>query len=640
LKTKKSDEFVKHALKRTKTKFAVVGSGTTWTFYEGSDLAKATASKGETMIKATAQKAQTALKMLVVGGTPEVTTFKTRVFAAQLKADPKSVTFKNLPAEDDALLEQLQLELDGPLVEQVGSLPMQAREAALPLLNQAKALAEDGDYAGAKAKVLELKKQLGGQQAAKPHDNDDEAAQRKKLAGELQGALVEQVARLKSPQRDPLLKLLNEAMKLAKDGDLGLARQRTDDLKQALGQLPPSRPSAPTPVVPTPVAFKAQLSKSGAQFQAVLKLAPPNKGTLDTLMKQIVEAGNASRFDEGFAKLQVLEAEMKLSLAFVQLKAEKNPEKKMRLCEAFLETYKDHPNEVAQAEDIYAEARKEWGVNEAKKAYGAQMKGISDPKLNPGNKFAPKNMKQSEKGDILAPAIVKDLSKRLGISEEEVIAIRTYTAADYAYINPAVANQEDHPERQKQGSDGNKVTWMDAQHKPDPGKAKNPTERRQLEQDLKEYEEKKKRSLREEGGLHAGMIMEAFKKLPRKSGPLYRGARMNMARFHNDYQVGKKIPIEAFISQSVSPDVARSFAAGGGNVKLPDDSTVSVFVEVQVHDARDVSEISIYGAGEAEWLLPPGGFLEVKSIEDDTTRNAGTPTATAWKKVKMEQVFK
>jgi len=173
MKTKKIDEFIKLAQKRPRTKFAVVGKGTTWTFYEGADLAKASASKGETLIAATAQRAQTALKMLVIGGTPELTLLKTKVFAAQLKTDAKAVTFKTVKAEDNAELDKLQAELDGSLVEQVGNLPGPAREAALPLLQEAQAAAGDGDLATAKAKVQELKRRLGA--TAPPVDD---AAQR------------------------------------------------------------------------------------------------------------------------------------------------------------------------------------------------------------------------------------------------------------------------------------------------------------------------------------------------------------------------------------------------------------------------------------------------------------------------------
>lgn len=633
MKTKKIDEFIKLAQKRPRTKFAAVGKGTTWTIYEGADLAKATASKGESMITATAQRAQTALKMLVVGGTPELTLLKTKVFAAQVKADARSVTFKTVKMEDNAELDKLQAELDGILVEQVGALPGPEREAALPLLQQAQAAAEDGDLATAKAKVQELRKKLGA--AAPPVDD---AAQKKALTAELQGTLVEAVGKVRSPYRDPLLRLFNDAVKLLAAGDLKGAKEKVASLKTGLGAVPPPRPGEQAPAKPTSVTFKQRLATLTPQYQEAMKKAPLNKARLELAMKAVVEAAKTSSFDAGIGHLDKLDAEVKVALEFFQLKNEKDAARRAQLCEAFLAAHADHGAECAQVEDLYAEARKTASVAEAKKAYEAQMKEDASSPYNPGNQFGPKHRDDKEKATIINAAALKKFAQKYKLEEAEVLAIRTYTAADYKYINPAVANQKDHPERQKLGADGKPIAWMDAQHRPDPSKAKNETERKQLQKALEDYEAGRKRSLQEEGALHAGMVMEAFKKLPKKQGTLYRGARMNLARFNSEYSVGKQIPVEAFMSQSVSKDVARGFADGGGNVKLADDATISVFVECAVLDARDISEMSIYGANEAEWLLPPGGKLVVDAIDDDSVKNPGVPKATSWKKVRMRQV--
>ena len=633
MKTKKIDEFMKLAQKRPRTKFAAVGKGTTWTIYEGPDLAKASAAKGETMIAATAQRAQATLKMLVVGGTPELTLLKTKVFAAPLKADAKSVTFKTVKSEDNAELEKMQAELDGTLVEQVGALPNPTRDAVLPLLQEAQAAAGDGDLATAKAKVQELKRRLG----ATPPPVDD-AAQRKALTAELQGPLVEAVGKVRSPYRDPLLRLFNDAVKLVAGGDLKAAKEKIATLKIGIADVPPLRPQGQAPDKPSSVTFKQRLGVLTPQYQKVMKNAPLNQAQLELAMKAVVDSAKLGRFDAGIGQLDALEAELRVAAEFFQLKAEKDAAKRAQLCEAFLAAHADHGAECAQVEDIYAEARKTASVAEAKKAYEAQMKEDASSPYNPGNQFGPKHREDKEKATILDPAKLKAFAKKYKLEEAEVLAIRTYTAADYKYINPAVANQKDHPERQKMGPDGKPIAWMDAQHRPDPSKAKDATERKKLEKELAEYEASKKKSLEEEGSLHAGMVMEAFKKLPKKTGTLYRGARMNLARFQSEYSVGKQIPVEAFMSQSTSRDVARGFADGQGNVKLADDATVSVFVECDVLDARDISEMSIYGANEAEWLLPPGGKLVVDSIGDDSVRNPGVPAATAWKKVRMRQV--
>lgn len=634
MKTKKSDEFVKHAQKRPRTKFAIVGKGSSWTIYEGTDLAKAAPGKGEEVIKASCQKTPTALNVLVVGGTTEITVLKTKVFAPQLKENAKALTFKAINNEENGELEKLQMELDGPLVETVGKLPNPPRDTLVALLNQAKALAADGDLGGAKGKVQELKRGMGSQGGSSEQD------ERQALLGQLQGQLVGQVAQLKNPQRDPLIAALNEAIKLAKGGDLQLAKEKVAKLKEELAKIPPPRPKSEAPELTPNATFKNRLLALTPVFQKVVSSGPKNKDRLEAALKEANEAARNGKYDVALSLLDRVEAQLGLAVgeALLALKAEKDLNKKIQLCEAFLKDYARYGTECAAVEDIYAEARKTWGVEEAKKAYGQQMKGEDTP-YNPGNKFDPKFRRDDEKDVILNPVEVKRLAKKYGLDESEVIAIRTYTASDYKYINPGVANQKDHPERQKPGKDGKPIDWMTSQNKPDPSKAKNDTEKKQLEKELEAWErENKAKGMSEEGALHAGMLMQAFKKLPKKSGPLYRGARMNMQRFNSEYAVGKEIPIEAFISQSVSPDVARGFADGGGSFPPPQDATVSVFVEVQVQDARDISEMSIYGQTEAEWLLPPGGKFVVDKIEEDSVKHDGAPKATAWKKVKMRQV--
>ena len=328
------------------------------------------------------------------------------------------------------------------------------------------------------------------------------------------------------------------------------------------------------------------------------------------------------------------------TVSIEKLKAEKDLLKRIQLCETMLEGQTGYSPERDQVEDILAEAKKQWGVEQAKAAYAAQMKGVvhegdaQTPAYNPGGKFDPKNLAQKDL--IFDDPKVKKLMQSTGLTEGEVLAIRAYTASNYKYINPAVANQKDRADKEKD--------WMDIQNRPDPSKAKTPLEKQQLEAALKLYEEGgtkdkgSKKSLYEEGALHAGMMTEAFKKLPKKTGTLYRGARMNAKAFNEAYSKGKEITYEAFVSQSTSAVVARGFANGGGDFAPPDDATTSVFVEAQITDARDLMALSVYGSGEAEWLLPPGTKLRVESINDDKQKDKGRPPAKAWKKVTLKQV--
>ena len=163
MKTKKAEEFLKRALTLPKLKFAVVGAGTTWTIYEGADLAKAVAQPGEQLIKANCvRKKENQLAIAVVGEPADGKVFKDKVFKKQVEKDPKSMTFKVVSAKEDSALDALANELDGTLVELVGNLPAEQRNALLPLLNEAKGFVADGDLAQAQAKVQEIKKRTSG----------------------------------------------------------------------------------------------------------------------------------------------------------------------------------------------------------------------------------------------------------------------------------------------------------------------------------------------------------------------------------------------------------------------------------------------------------------------------------------------
>jgi hypothetical protein len=274
-----------------------------------------------------------------------------------------------------------------------------------------------------------------------------------------------------------------------------------------------------------------------------------------------------------------------------------------------------------------------------KKAYLEQMKKIASPELNPNHKFDPKLMDQWAD-------IVSDLKDHTGngLSEAEVLAIRVYTSNNYKYLNPAVANQRDRKDRPKD--------WMDTQNKPGEAQARsaltkegnpNPSQE-QIEAKTKElvdeYEKHGKQTRYEEGSLHAGMIMEAFKKLPAEEKTLYRGARMTPARFQSEFEGKKTIEYEAFASKSEDKDKARGFANGIDGA--PADATVSVFIEALAYEARNIQKISLL-KGEKEFLLEAESIFDVVEIRDEpeNSRHPGfypkAPIATAWKYIRLKQ---
>jgi hypothetical protein len=326
------------------------------------------------------------------------------------------------------------------------------------------------------------------------------------------------------------------------------------------------------------------------------------------------------------------------------LKAEPDLRRRIQLCEKLLEQKTGSEWEREQVEDILALANKDRGVSLAKEAYAAQMKGVEHkgdaktPALNPDNKFDLQNLAQRDM--IFQDAKVQKLMKSTGLTEGEVLAIRAYTASNYTYINPAIANQKDR--KDKGGKD-----WMNTNRPEDtndpqkPGYGMSASELKAAQETFDKgaaNEAGSKKGLYEEGALHAGMMTEAFKKLPKKSGTLFRGARMSHDDFVKTYPMDEVVPYEAFASQSTSREVARGFANGGGDKTPPDTATTSVFIEAQVTDARDLMALSVYGDGEKEWLVPPGTKLQVVDVKDDKQRDAGKPAAKEWKKVFMKQV--
>ena len=59
--------------------------------------------------------------------------------------------------------------------------------------------------------------------------------------------------------------------------------------------------------------------------------------------------------------------------------------------------------------------------------------------------------------------------------------------------------------------------------------------------------------------------------------------------------------------------------------------------EVQVKNGREVRDLSVFGKGEAEWLLLPGTVLQTDSVEKLPKGTAGKPAAKAWYLVKAHE---
>jgi len=197
------------------------------------------------------------------------------------------------------------------------------------------------------------------------------------------------------------------------------------------------------------------------------------------------------------------------------------------------------------------------------------------------------------------------LIRSLGLTEAEILAIKVFTAGDYRYINPAVA---DSPE------------WMESQLEGIQGRMRND----QIADPVK---------LMQEGKRHAGVMMEGLNKLPPRNGTVYRGERMTVDEFAKVWKDRKTISYSSFASSSTRPEIAEGIAAGNF---AREGQTVSVLSRFAVKDARDLAPLSRV-TDESEWLILPGTTFTIDKIAPAKTRPAGKPQATEWWEITLTQ---
>lgn len=286
----------------------------------------------------------------------------------------------------------------------------------------------------------------------------------------------------------------------------------------------------------------------------------------------------------------------------------------LSLCDRYLAERGNAPadREISLVEDIRADAFRELGRIQAHERYLQDAYNQSGPDASPtklqhqaltahtwaGAKALGKGTAATGVGGATKESL--KIAQKYHLTEAEILALRTYTAPDYRYINPATANAPG---------------WM---------KAQNP--------------DADQKQLFEEGTLHAGMTLSALTKLPKKKGTTYRGARMSPADFAQKYRKGATIDFTAFASSAVVRSSAEKFAQGRGDAAPAPDQTASVLCVLKTTNARDVRDFSVFGSKEEEWLLLPGSSFKVDRIETFDTGEAGRPPATEWHVVYMTQV--
>jgi NAD:arginine ADP-ribosyltransferase len=250
----------------------------------------------------------------------------------------------------------------------------------------------------------------------------------------------------------------------------------------------------------------------------------------------------------------------------------------------------------------------------------AQETYLTDLRAKRGSEGAFQALTSTAKlGTKASPKRAANVIADASLTEAEVAAIVAYTADDYKYINPVVANS---------------AGWLIGQK----GKAQLESATSMLEgvpedflEDVhKRADDAKKgkkvtavpatsivgsaRPLVEEAGLHAGVALQGLRKLPAFTKDTYRGERITPADFRQKYAKGKVFPFNAFGSSSWDKEVGSNYAHGlSGDNPPAKAQTVAVLQIISNSGGRDISELSMV-PDEREVVILPGSKFVVNSM--------------------------
>lgn len=197
-------------------------------------------------------------------------------------------------------------------------------------------------------------------------------------------------------------------------------------------------------------------------------------------------------------------------------------------------------------------------------------------------------------GELNAMAPEVDAALRAGIeslSPAEFGAIRTYTGADYQYMNPNVGGWGKGP--------------MNA-----PTEMKIGDRTAKFDGNTDATTAKSNREMYEEAGLHAGLIGQAFEKLPVWKGTSYKGMT-----FDADYlgvTSASAYKASDFWSTSEARSIAQRFVglSAGGAKRSGKKVTKAAICTISVVNGRDIARLSD-SSTELEILLPAGSIYAI-----------------------------
>lgn len=210
------------------------------------------------------------------------------------------------------------------------------------------------------------------------------------------------------------------------------------------------------------------------------------------------------------------------------------------------------------------------------------------------------------------------LIKKYGLTVGEAAAIGIYTAADFKYMNPAMAQ-----------NDGWLKFQMDSVS---PATQKYKKALQDEKQTQGDYQQNTLESVKAEALEHNLMAMAALKKLPNWSGNAYRGAGFTELEISQKFPTNGIATMEAFTSTSLKAGTSRGFANSNTDEER---GKVGVFMDMKLTRGKDIEAFS-NTQSEKEILVLPYAQFNVKRIDRimDTTE----PTKEKYRHIFLEQV--
>jgi len=204
-------------------------------------------------------------------------------------------------------------------------------------------------------------------------------------------------------------------------------------------------------------------------------------------------------------------------------------------------------------------------------------------------------------------AAARDNAAAVGMSDEELAAIRIYSGGDYRYMN-AILNQD--------------KGWLDAQSMNLSGfgpkketRWADPTMRASLTGQKGHLTRHQERVLQIEAMQHARVAMAGLQKVPDEVVDGFRGFTITKAELERQYKAGNTITWNGFSSCSTDEMVSRVYAT------QPEDGKVGLLLTLKIVHGKNIAEYSQEGA-EKEVLVLPGAKF---TVVGDPTTTGGTP---------------